>query len=334
MSPQHPASGTNAAAAAAPRTPEAGSPAPPSAPAGETPRPAADAPEAETAAAPAGEPAVAPPPAAASGRTAETHEEGVGVVAAVATAPGTRTSTGVDGGRPRTPVLAGAAFVGAALIAIPLLLIGSADDKERETARPVAAGADTVLNPNSAPAAIDDYVAGKPSASPATKKKRSASPSAEKPRSAGVPKATVPEPVVPKPEPEPKPSRPAEKKPAPMAKPEPKAAPKPNWSTVTVSAPGVLQVNQAWTTNRIRMVMQTDGNLVVLNELGKPIWASMTFGPNHRANFQPDGNLVVHNGDGRPIWASKTHDYAGAQLVFRADAKVVIVHHGRVVWST
>jgi hypothetical protein len=103
---------------------------------------------------------------------------------------------------------------------------------------------------------------------------------------------------------------------------------------VTVSAPSVLEVNQAWTTNRIKMVMQTDGNLVVLNEHGKPIWAAMTFGPNHRAIFQPDGNLVIHNGDDRPIWASKTHDYAGAQLVFRADAKVVIVHGGRVVWST
>ncbi|SCF78828.1 D-mannose binding lectin [Streptomyces sp. Cmuel-A718b] len=82
------------------------------------------------------------------------------------------------------------------------------------------------------------------------------------------------------------------------------------------------------------MTMQQDGNLVVYNERNKPIWAAMTFGANHRAIFQPDGNLVIHNGDDRPIWASKTHDFGGAQMVLRPDAKVVIVHQGKVVWST
>lgn len=80
--------------------------------------------------------------------------------------------------------------------------------------------------------------------------------------------------------------------------------------------------------------MQTDGNLVVYNEHGNPIWASMTFGSNHRAIFQPDGNLVIHNGEDRPIWASQTWGHEGAQLVLRADAKVVIVQNGAVIWST
>ncbi|MEV1024688.1 mannose-binding protein, partial [Streptomyces sp. NPDC050264] len=120
----------------------------------------------------------------------------------------------------------------------------------------------------------------------------------------------------------------------PKKKPTPKAAPKPHWSTATVSAPSALEVNQAWTTNRIRMVMQADGNLVVYNEKDKPIWASMTFGANHRAIFQSDGNLVIHNGDDRPIWASKSHGHEGAQLLLRADAKVVIVYNGGVIWST
>ncbi|WP_435811009.1 hypothetical protein [Streptomyces rubiginosohelvolus] len=60
----------------------------------------------------------------------------------------------------------------------------------------------------------------------------------------------------------------------------------------------------------------------------------MTFGENHRAIFQRDGNLVIHNGDDRAIWASETHDFGGAQMVLRPDAKVVIVHRGKVVWST
>ncbi|WP_443070685.1 hypothetical protein [Streptomyces sp. R527F] len=82
------------------------------------------------------------------------------------------------------------------------------------------------------------------------------------------------------------------------------------------------------------MTMQQDGNLVVYNEQNKPIWAAMTFGQNHRAIFQPDGNPVIHNGDDRAIRASKAHDFGGAQMVLRADAKGVIVHQGKVVWST
>lgn len=157
--------------------------------------------------------------------------------------------------------------------------------------------------------------------------KPSPSPTKEKPK-AVEPKAVAP--VVPAAEP-PKPSPSATK---PKVKPKPKPSPKPEWSTVVVSAPSVIQVNQAWTTNRIKMVMQTDGNLVVLNEQGKPIWAAMTFGQNHRAIFQPDGNLVIHNGDDRAIWASKTHDHPGAQLVLRADGKVVVQENGNVLWST
>ncbi|MCX4679469.1 mannose-binding protein [Streptomyces sp. NBC_01433] len=327
MSPQQPTPGANAAAAAAPDVQEAGSPPPSTAPAEEAPGPAAapgaepgTTPAAEPAAIPAGKAAATPPPPSAAARTAQPPEEGIGVAAAVGTVPTTRTGTGVNSGRPRRPILAGAAAVGAALIAIPLLLTGSANDEgHHNTAKGRAAeGADTVLNPDSAPAALDDYVAQKPSSSP----------SKEKPKKIETPKATVPKPVVPTSEP--RPSSPPEKK----HTTKPKAAPKPNWTTVTVFAPSVLEVNQAWTTNRIRMVMQTDGNLVVLNEQGKPIWASMTFGDNHRAIFQPDGNLVIHNAADRPIWASRTHDHAGAQLMLRADAKVVIMHNGGVIWST
>ncbi|MFJ7071673.1 mannose-binding protein [Streptomyces sp. NPDC098781] len=258
------------------------------------------------------------PPASAAG-TAETREERVAVAVAVGTTPpGVRTDTGVGSGRPRKPILAGAAIAGAALIAIPLFLAGSAkDDGPPDSAKGLAAeGSDTVLNPTSAPAALDDYVAEKPSPSP--KKAKKSAPA----------KVTVPQPAAPPPSPS---SSPTTK---PEPKPKPKATPKPNWSTESVFATSVLEVNQAWTTNRIRMVMQTDGNLVVYNEQGKPIWASMTFGPNHRAIFQQDGNLVIHNAEDRPIWASQTWGHEGAQLVLRADAKVVIVHNGGVVWST
>ncbi|NEC22052.1 mannose-binding protein, partial [Streptomyces parvus] len=258
-----------------------------------------------------------------TGTTTEAPEgrtEAIALAAAVAAKPDTKTLTAADRGRPRAPVLAGAAFVGAALVAIPVLLMGSANDEKPPNSgtAPVAGSADTVLNPESAPAALDDYVAVKPTPSPTEQKKTS-------------PPKAAPAPVAPSPAP--RTSAPAEK-PKASTKPKPKAAPKPDWGTQTVSATSSIGVGQSWATNRIRMTMQQDGNLVVYNERNKPIWAAMTFGENHRAIFQPDGNLVIHNGDDRPIWASKTHDFGGAQMVLRPDAKVVIVHQGKVVWST
>ncbi|WP_349637010.1 mannose-binding protein [Streptomyces sp. 378] len=254
------------------------------------------------------------------------------MTAAVATTPpGVKTDSAVGTGLPRKPVLAGAAVLGAVLIAVPLLLAGGAHDDDRNASRTVTAkDSDTVLAPESAPAALDDYVAEKPSASPSKKK----------PPKSEAPVAVAPQPVEVAPKPGSSPGKTAEPKTKPKPKsmpepkPKPKATPKPNWSTETISATSVLEVNQAWTTNRIRMVMQTDGNLVVYNEKDKPIWASMTFGQNHRAIFQGDGNLVIHNAADRPIWASRSHGHGGARLVLRADAKVVIVHNGAVIWST
>ncbi|MHC5256255.1 mannose-binding protein [Streptomyces sp. UC4497] len=258
-----------------------------------------------------------PPDAAPTTTGARKPKEGVTVATAVATVqPNTKTRTGVDGGRPRKPVLAGAALAGAALIAIPMLLIGTNDDSPRDDKSSTAAESDTVLGADSSPDDLGDYVAKEPKPSP-TKEK-------EKPKT--VTKSVAPPPA-------PTTSAPAPKA-TPKPKPKPKAAPKPDWGVTTIGAPSVLEVNQAWTTNRIRMIMQPDGNLVVYNEKNKPIWASMTFGERHRAIFQNDGNLVIHNADDRPIWASKSHGHEGARLILRADAKVVIVHNGKVIWST
>lgn len=271
-------------------------------------------------------------PTTTAARTAEEPESraaGLAVATTIGTTPATKTLTAADKGRPRTPILAGAAFVGAALVAIPVLLMGSANDEEpRNTGTaPVAGSADTVLNPEPAPAALDDYVAVKPTPSPTVQKKIAPPP---------APAAPAPAAPAPQPSKSPPPEKKPEPTPTPRPKPKPKlkATPQPDWGTQTVSATSSIGVGQSWATNRIRMTMQQDGNLVVYNEQNKPVWAAMTFGENHRAIFQPDGNLVIHNGDDRAIWASKTHDFGGAQMVLRPDGKVVIVHNGRVVWST
>lgn len=183
-------------------------------------------------------------PSATAGTTeaSEGHTEGIALAAAVAAKPKTKTLTDADRGRPRTPVFPGALFVGAALVAIPVLLMGSANDDgpRRRTGR--------------------------------RERRHDSGPRIGLGGSGGL-HGGVPH--------RPRPS-----------------------------------------------------NLVVHKAQNKPIWAAMTFGQNRRAIFQPGGNLAVHNGDDRAIWASKTHEFGGARTVLRPDAKVVIVHNGRVVWPT
>ncbi|OBQ54331.1 hypothetical protein A4U61_00530 [Streptomyces sp. H-KF8] len=249
---------------------------------------------------------------------------------------------GVDGGRPKKPVLAAAAIAGAVLIAVPLLLVGGAkdkDDKPDTTQGLAAKDSGTLLDEESAGSAPEDYVTEKPSPSPSQEKeekkeKEEKEEKEEKKAEAPVKPALVASEVSPKPESEPssKPEKtvaPAEDKPEVK-----KEVPKPEWTTETITAPSTLEVGQAWTTNRVRMVLQRDGNLVVYdNQSGKAVWASMMFGKNHRAVFQADGNLVVYNPQ-QPVWASKTHGNDGAKLVLRSDGKVVIMNGNTVVWST
>jgi hypothetical protein len=55
------------------------------------------------------------------------------------------------------------------------------------------------------------------------------------------------------------------------------------------------------------LAMQTDGNFVLYNQHGVPIWATNTAGhPGAEAVWQNDGNLVVYTASGQPIWASNT----------------------------
>jgi hypothetical protein len=224
--------------------------------------------------------------------------------------------------------------VGAVLVAVPLLLAGGADDDSRQNAAQARPDRDsaTVLDEDAADAAAQDYATEKPSPSPSPEKSKQPT----KPKKEA--KAPVEVAETPRHEPSSTPRKPAASPKAAREsaepKPTPKETPRPVWRSETVRAISVLEAGQAWVTNRIQMVMQHDGNLVVYNENGNALWAAMTFGQNHRAIFQDDGNLVIHNGDDRPIWASRTHGHPGAVLVLRTDGKVVITAGGTVLWST
>ncbi len=58
--------------------------------------------------------------------------------------------------------------------------------------------------------------------------------------------------------------------------------------------------------NGSRLVMETDGNLVLFSGAGKVVWNSSTrnSGAANRVILQNDGNLIMYTSAGRPIWSS------------------------------
>ncbi|WP_244138735.1 MULTISPECIES: protease pro-enzyme activation domain-containing protein [Burkholderia] len=72
------------------------------------------------------------------------------------------------------------------------------------------------------------------------------------------------------------------------------------------------------------LVMQGDGNLVLLRQ-GVPVWSSGTYNhPGAYATMQTDGNLVVYSSAGAPLWYSSTGGNPGAVTYIQDDGNVVI----------
>lgn len=82
-----------------------------------------------------------------------------------------------------------------------------------------------------------------------------------------------------------------------------------------------------------RLVFQTDGNLVLYDELGQARWASGTDKRGQEGIFQQDGNLVVYVSRGRPF-ASRTCCQSDTLLSVRADGNMWIYKPGVVLWQT
>lgn len=99
-------------------------------------------------------------------------------------------------------------------------------------------------------------------------------------------------------------------------------------------APFTLHHNQSVSSHTARLVMQSDGNLVIYDEFNRARWASNTVGQGWTARFQTDGNLVVYTRSNRPVWASNTDGHAGSRLVVQDDGNVVIYDGSRAVWAS
>jgi hypothetical protein len=84
------------------------------------------------------------------------------------------------------------------------------------------------------------------------------------------------------------------------------------------------------------LVLQTDGNLVLYNNL-HPVWSSRTSGTGaDKLSMQTDGNLVLYNKSNKAIWNTKTAGNPGASLVLQTDGNLVLYNAAlsNSLWSS
>jgi pseudomonalisin len=106
----------------------------------------------------------------------------------------------------------------------------------------------------------------------------------------------------------------------------------PNCSSLVV---GSTQSSLSGST--VRLVQQSDGNLVVYRG-STPLWSSRTSGHSGaRTVLQGDGNLVIYSPAGAALWSSRTNGHPIAYLAVQGNGNVVVYSGGTVskaLWST
>ncbi|MFD0007885.1 hypothetical protein ACFVJ4_36485 [Streptomyces sp. NPDC127178] len=107
-----------------------------------------------------------------------------------------------------------------------------------------------------------------------------------------------------------------------------------------------LRAGWQFQANLTRLVMQSDGNLVMYRlRDNKAIWASGTWGhPGAYAKMQTDGNFVIYDANNRFLWHTNTANYDSANpgywAVLQNDGNFVIYKswggptRGGAVWAT
>ncbi|GAA0943245.1 hypothetical protein GCM10009554_36410 [Kribbella koreensis] len=80
-------------------------------------------------------------------------------------------------------------------------------------------------------------------------------------------------------------------------------------------------------------IMQADGNAVLYKNGKTPVWSTATNKKSSAIVMQKDGNLVVISGR-TPVWASGTHGSTNAILAVQNDSNLVIYNsRGKAAWS-
>ncbi|WP_143621580.1 hypothetical protein [Streptomyces tsukubensis] len=96
-----------------------------------------------------------------------------------------------------------------------------------------------------------------------------------------------------------------------------------------------LNPGTSWKAARVKLSMQTDGNLVLYDQKEKrAIWSPVVSGKGNFAVFQNDGNLVVYNAARYPIWASNADGFTDATLTIKPDGNLVVKSGQKQVWAS
>ena len=91
--------------------------------------------------------------------------------------------------------------------------------------------------------------------------------------------------------------------------------------------------------NGVKLILQTDGNIVVYDGKNTPLWASKSNVGNGDASklalkFQSDGNLVEFY-NGKPVWDSKTAGKGTKLVLLDAYPLLTILDtDGNVAWNS
>lgn len=79
--------------------------------------------------------------------------------------------------------------------------------------------------------------------------------------------------------------------------------------------------------------LQKDGNLVLYSD-ARPRWSTGTKGAGNRLVMQSDGNLVLLNKNGSPLWHSGTYNNSGARLDLQTDGNLVVYLGSAARWNS
>ena len=119
-------------------------------------------------------------------------------------------------------------------------------------------------------------------------------------------------------------------------KPKPQGAIEDNWKTIFAGA-GQLAIGQPYYSANLqyRLIMQSDGNLVLYDSANNAVWHSVTYGnPGSNCFLQSDGNFVIYNQNGQPIWHTYTNGNDGASLQISNDGKIRIRKNNQTLWQS
>lgn len=90
------------------------------------------------------------------------------------------------------------------------------------------------------------------------------------------------------------------------------------------------------TDNKLKLIMQDDGNLVLYNMTNNAaLWATSTYGSDAAyAVLQPDGNFMLCNNNQYTLWATGTVNHPGSRLALQNDGNMVLYDGSAPTWAS